>query len=115
MANFYLSHFAHALKIYQRKHNVTMKEVAERFMDGFEFRTHSLSWQLSVMRDKFESFQPDLPSSYNFAKKWRFVMWSLDRQERRLEILKRMFYKKVEIEEKTFVDDSKEVPPNGIY
>ncbi len=100
IASFYLSYFAHALKIYQRQHpSVSMTDLANRFMEGFEFRTHAMEWQLSVLRDKFEAFMPDLPSGYGFDKKWRFVMWSLERQERRLPLLRKMFFKKVEIEE----------------
>ena len=97
--NFYLAHFAHALKDYQRRHKVSMNEVAERFMDGFEYRTRAMVWQLSVMRDRFEAFKPDLPSVYGFDKKWHFAMWALDRQERRLSILRKMFFQKVEIVE----------------
>ena len=97
--NFYLAHFAHALKDYQRRHKVSMNEVAERFMDGFEYRTRAMVWQLSVMRDRFEAFKPDLPSAYGFDKKWHFAMWALDRQERRLSILRKMFFQKVEIVE----------------
>ncbi len=99
MANFYMANFAHTLKIYQKRHNVTMAEVAERFMGGFEFRTHALAWQLSVMRDEFESFRPQLPAKYGFDKKWRFLMWSLERQERRLPLLKKLFFRKVELVE----------------
>ena len=95
LASFYFTHFAHALKIYQKKHAVTMEEVAERFMDGFEYRTHALAWQLSVMRDKFESFHPGLPNCYNFDRKWAFLMWSLERQERRMASLRRTFMEKV--------------------
>ena len=95
LANFYLGNFAHALKIYQKRHAVTMAEVAERFMDGFEYRTHALSWQLSVRRDEFESFRPNLPGVYEFERKWAFVLWSLERQERRMPILRRIFMEKV--------------------
>lgn len=97
MANFYLTNYAHTLKIYQKRHNVTMAEVAERFMGGFEFRTRALAWQLSVMRDEFESFQPDLPAHYGFGRKWKFLMWSLERQERRLPTIRKMFFNKVEL------------------
>ncbi|MBQ6136454.1 MAG: hypothetical protein IJI73_03685 [Kiritimatiellae bacterium] len=99
MASFYLAYYAHALKQYQMRHKVTMAEVAERFMGGFEFRTHAMEWQLSVMRDKFEDFRPDLPSMFGFNRKWRFAMWSLERQARRLPIFRKMFFKKVAIEE----------------
>ncbi len=100
IASFYLTYFAHTLKIYQKQHpTVRMKDLAESFMEGFEFRTHAMEWQLSILRDKFEDFKPDLLSKYGFNKKWRFVMWSLERQERRLPLLKKQFFKKVEIEE----------------
>ena len=99
MATFYLQHYAHALKDFQRKHLVPMAELAERFMNGFEFRTHAMEWQLSVMRDKFETFAPQLPRIYDFDRKWRFVMWSLERQERRLPILRKMFFERVKVVE----------------
>ena len=100
IAQFYFGHFAHALKIYQKRHpTVTMAEAAERFMGGFEFRTHAMEWQLSVMRDRFEVFDPDVPASYGFRKKWRFVLWALERQERRLPMLRKVFFKKVRVEE----------------
>lgn len=108
IANVYLANFAHALKDFQKKHAVTMAEVAERFFDGFEFRTHAMEWQLSVMRDKFEAFHPDLPRSYEFDRKWRFVMWSLERQERRLPVLRKMFFKKVEIMNNEDIRDNTE-------
>ena len=100
IANFYFGHFAHALKAYQRQHaKVPMAELAERFMGGFEFRTHAMEWQLSVMRDKFEAFHPDIPRAYDFDAKWKFAMWSLERQERRLPALRRMFFEKVRVVE----------------
>ena len=106
IANFYFAHYAHALKDYQRRHSVTMDEVAERFMEGFEYRTHAMEWQLSVLRDRFESFSPCLPSQYGFDRKWRFVLWSLERQERRLPSLKKLFFRKVEIEKNEDVRDN---------
>ena len=92
IARFYLGHYATALKAYQRQHpTVPLADLARRFMDGFEFRTHALEWQLSVMRDRFEPFAPDVPARYEFADTWRFVMWSLERQGRRLPALRRLF------------------------
>jgi hypothetical protein len=76
-----------------------MAEVAERFMNGFEYRTHALAWQLSVMREEFEGFRPSLPSVYDFERKWAFVLWSLERQERRMPILRRLFMEKVALVE----------------
>ena len=106
LASFYLTNYAHTLKIYQKRHQVTMAEVAERFMGGFEFRTHALAWQLSVMRDEFESFQPKLPARYEFDRKWKFLLWSLERQERRLPIIRKMFFNKVELIENEDVWDN---------
>ena len=40
-----------------------------------------------------------MPASYGFARKWRFVMWALERQERRLPVLKRLFFEKVRVVE----------------
>ena len=97
IADFYLSSYADALKKYVSKHAITMEEAAERFMGGFEFRTHALEWRLSVMRDKFENFDPDLPGCFKFFRKWQFIMWALERQDRRLHALKAIFFKKMEI------------------
>lgn len=94
---FYFEHFARSLREFARGHAVTEREAAERFMDGFEARTRAMEWQLSVMRDKFEAFSPKLPAKYDFDRKWRFVMWSLERQERRLPILRKMFFRRLEM------------------
>ena len=101
IAGFYLTYYAHALKDFQRRHTVTMADAAEHFMNGFEFRIRALAWQLSVMRDRFESFSPDLPAAFSFDRKWKFVLWSLARHERRLSVLREIFFRKVAlIEEK---------------
>ena len=96
IADFYLPHYARSLRKFLAGHGVAAEEAAERFMDGFDFRTRAMEWQLSVMRDKFEAFLPKLPARYDFDRKWRFVMWSLERQERRLPILRKMFYRHME-------------------
>ena len=98
IANFYLGYFAHSVKAYQKAHPcATMAEVAERFMDGFEYRVHALVWQVSVMRDRLESFDPGLPAEFAFKEKWRFALWSLERHERRLPRLRRIFFEKVRV------------------
>ena len=106
IASFYFGHFAHALRLYWERHPaVPRAEIAERFMNGFEFRTHAMAWQLGVMRDKFETFAPDIPSGYGFERKWKFVMWSLERQERRLPILRKRFFEKVKVVENKSAPD----------
>ena len=100
IANFYLGYFAHSVKAFQRAHPcATMAEVAERFMSGMEYRIRALVWQVSVLRDRFEEFSPDVPASFGFAGKWRFALWSLERHERRLPRLRRLFFEKVRVVE----------------
>jgi hypothetical protein len=111
MAIFYFTHYAHALKSYCKAHTVRMEELAESFMSGFEFRTHAMAWQLSVMRDKFEAFNPPVPSVYHFAERWKFVMWSLERQERRLPLLRKMFFEKVSAVESAENGNSPQTKP----
>ncbi|MBP5285046.1 MAG: hypothetical protein ILO34_02915, partial [Kiritimatiellae bacterium] len=97
IAGWYLAYFAHALKEFQKKHRVPMRELAERFFGGFEYRTHAMVWQMSIMRDRFEAFAPELRRVYDFQEKWSFVMWALERQDRRLPILKKKFFEKVRV------------------
>ena len=92
--DFYFSAFAQALVELYHRHPASAEQLAERFMDGFEFRTHALAWKLAVMRDQFEVFDPGLPKVYDFKAKWAFVMWSLERQERRLNALRKLFTEK---------------------
>ena len=95
IGSYYMGFFAHELKRFQAKHSVPMMELAERFMEGFEYRTNATHWQLSIMRDKLENFHPGLPKYYDFDRKWQFILWSLERQERRLQVLRRKFLNKV--------------------
>ena len=114
LINFYMAHYAHSLKAYQRQHGVPMQALAEQFMEGFEFRTHALAWQLSVMRDQFESFNPRLPRTFKFKRRWDFIMWSLQRQERRLPMLRDLFFRKVAIvEENRSIADTISDPPSA--
>ena len=68
-----------------------LEKLAESFFAGFEYRSRAMEWQLTVQRDGFESFDPGLPRRYGFAAKWRFVLWSLERQVRRIGLLRRAF------------------------
>jgi hypothetical protein len=108
IGNFYMGYYAHALKDFQRKHKVSMDELAAKFFEGFAFRTHVMSWQLSVMRDKFEDYSPGLPASFGFGRKWQFILWSLERQERRLDVLKGKFFRKVELVSESAVAETAE-------
>lgn len=97
--SFYLKAFAKAFAAYSGAHpSVDRAEAASAFMDGFERRTRSMEWRLSMMRDRFESFRPGLPPVFGFEKKWLFAMWALERQERRLASLRARFMELVSAE-----------------
>ncbi len=100
LESFYIVHYAHALKGFQKEHQVPMLDLAKRFFDGFEHRTRAMAWCLSMHRDEFESFSPDIPSRYGFDKKRSFMLWALCQQERRLKELKQLFFVRVAVEEK---------------
>ena len=95
--DFYLGAYARVLYRYWEKHReaVTLSELADRFFDGFEFKTREMHWNYSVRREQFDAFEPHLRLNYAFTKKWHFALWSLDRQLRRLEPLRELFKQKV--------------------
>ena len=48
-----------------------------------------------MRREQFDAFDPHLPKHYAFVRKWRFALWSLERQLRRLDSLRTLFSEKV--------------------
>ena len=95
--DFYFGCYAPVLYRYWLKHKeaVGLEKLAHRFFDGFEFKTREMHWTYSVRREQFDAFDPGLRSSYEFTKKWRFALWSLERQLRRLDQLRAVFVEKV--------------------
>ena len=95
--DFYFSTYARVLRNYWGKHRavVDLDVLANRFFDGFEFKTREMSWNYSVRREQFDEFDPKLRQNYGFTKKWRFALWSLERQVRRLSQLRDLFLEKV--------------------
>ena len=92
LVRFYISTYAKALAAFAAEHPVVpLESLADSFFAGFEFRSRAMEWQLTVRRDGFEAFDPKLPRSYRFADRWRFVLWSLERQVRRLGFLRHAF------------------------
>ena len=66
-------------------------QLAESFFAGFDYRTNALAWKLTMMRDEFESFVPDVPRRYRFAEKWGFAIWALERRARRMAAIRKRF------------------------
>ena len=94
---FYLGHYAPVLYRFWEKHReaVDVEKLAHRFFDGFEYKTREMHWNYSVRREQFDEFDPGLRANYAFTKKWRFALWALDRQLRRLEPLRALFVEKM--------------------
>ena len=67
-------------------------DLATSFFDGFDYRSRAVEWQFTIQRDQFENFNPHLPGRYGFLPKWRFVMWALERQVRRMDDFKAAFF-----------------------
>ncbi|MDR2849192.1 MAG: hypothetical protein LBW77_01415, partial [Verrucomicrobiota bacterium] len=95
--DFYFGCYAQVLCRYWRRHReaVPLEHLAERFFDGFEFKTREMHWNYSVRREQFDAFDPRLPRHFAFVKKWRFALWSLERQLRDIERLRTAFAEKV--------------------
>ncbi len=94
--DFYFGCYAKVLCRYWLKHKdaVKLDELTDRFFDGFEFKTREMHWNYSVRREQFDAFDPHLQQHYAFTKKWRFALWSLERQLRRLDPLRVLFKEK---------------------
>ena len=95
--DFYLGCYAAVLRRFWLKHKGTVElaPLAHRFFDGFEYKTREMHWNYSVRREQFDEFDPGLRPNYEFTKKWRFALWALERQQRRLEPLRDLFVEKV--------------------
>lgn len=91
--HFYLPRYAKTLHTFWLKHKnaVTLDRLTERFFDGFELKTREMHWNYMVRREQFDAFDPHLPFSYGFTKKWKFALWALDRQFRRIKKLRVLF------------------------
>ena len=90
--HFYMSAYAAVLRDFAAKHPVAdAKTLGDRFFAGFEHRTRAMEWAFTIRRDQFEGFSPPLPVRYGFKAKWHFALWSLERQMRRIDSIRRLF------------------------
>ena len=95
--DFYISRYAEVLVGFWKAHSaaVALPLVASRFFDGFELKTRSMQWAYSLRREQYDEFDPKLPPSFRFNRKWKFALWALERQMRRIEALRALFLAKV--------------------
>lgn len=82
----YMRTFARVLKACWREHAavVTLKELRDHFLDRFMATTRELYWNYNSRREAFNDFTPDVRGSFKFQKRWRFALWALEQQHRRI-------------------------------
>jgi hypothetical protein len=95
--DFYFKSYAHVLYTFWKKHEqaVTLSELTARFLDGFDLKTREMNWTYTVRREQFDAFDPHLPGSFGFVRKWRFALWALDRQAQAMPQLRGLLFGKV--------------------
>ena len=87
----YTTAFARAMVDFLKKHpSVTVLQIADSFWEGFANTTRTLYWNYTCMREQFNLFDPGLRPIYKFTQKWRFALWALEQQYKRLPQLKEM-------------------------
>lgn len=114
--DFYTKRFADVVFTLWSEHSafVSLPEVCERFFDGFASKTRAMHWLYVSRREQFDSFNPDLRRVYNFKIKWEFSLWALERQARRLDVLRDKLLQRVEslwVERMSAVVDPGDVAP----
>lgn len=97
MFDFYQKRFSEVVYAFWQNHRafVTLAAVRERFFDGFASKTRAMHWIYVNRREQFDAFDPDLRRVYNFKVKWAFTLWALERQARRLDLLRDMLAQRV--------------------
>ena len=94
---FYLTKFAETLVEFSSEYIeiASLYDCTERFFTGFECKTKEMFWNYMTNRDAFDNFDPRLSANYAFRKKWKFVLWALDRQHQCMEQLHEQFRQNV--------------------
>ncbi|MGI5869837.1 MAG: hypothetical protein ACOX9C_10400 [Kiritimatiellia bacterium] len=78
---FYIPQYAQVVADYAREHPILEpQQIAEAFLDGFSGRTREICWNYTSSRERFDTYDPKIYKDYQFQPKWRFALWSLERQ-----------------------------------
>ncbi|MFO7938052.1 MAG: hypothetical protein R6V06_10680 [Kiritimatiellia bacterium] len=95
--DFYLTNFADKLLEFSREYRsvVPLTDCVNRFFTGFECKTREMFWIYAANRDDFDNFKPKLASTYAFTKKWKFLLWALEKQYERVDQLHSEFIEKI--------------------
>ena len=77
--------FAGVVREYAEAHpSVSREALVEEFLQGFNAKTFEIHWNFASHREQFEGYSSPAFRDYHFDERWRFVLWSLDRQRDRL-------------------------------
>jgi len=95
--DFYLDQFAQVLVSFVTEYRdiVSFSECADLFFSGFECKSREMYWRYASNRDAFDNFNPRLPGTFSFSRRWNFVLWSLEQQRDDLEMMRKLFISKV--------------------
>ena len=77
--------FAGVVRDYAAAHPcVSLADLTGEFLDGFNAKTSEIHWNYVQHRHEFESYSSPSFRDYQFDERWRFALWSLAEQNRRL-------------------------------
>ncbi len=94
--NRYLDAFARVLVAYARQHPcVPPDELTAAFLGGFNSKTREVCWNYSTQREQFDAYNPILFGDYQFAPRWKFILWALMQQRQRLDELATLFRERI--------------------
>ena len=81
----YAAAFASVIADYAAAHPcVPRDDLLAEFLQGFNAKTYELHWNFALHREEFEGYASEAFKDYHFDERWRFALWSLERQRERL-------------------------------
>ncbi len=96
--NWYFDVFARVVAEYAQEHQcVSPSELRRAFLEGFDSKTHEVCWNYTSRREQFDEYSPSLFEDYHFRDRWKFALWSLLEQRRRLDDLARLFNERFDV------------------
>ena len=89
----FLARHARVAHDYAMRHpSVDKWDVADAFWEGFAARTRQIHWNYQNRREQFDSYNPRMFGDYQFAEKWSFALWALEKQRNELDALAEVFH-----------------------
>lgn len=78
----YVAAFARAIRDFNHEHAgvAPLAKLIAAFNDGFTATTRRVFWNYRNRSETFNEFDPGIRPVFKFAAKWRFALWSIERQ-----------------------------------